>query len=730
MPELDANIAHFLFEVEGLAEDTFRVVSFTGVEELSRPFRFELELTSDLDDIAFADVVNRPATLTLMRGLDEVPVSGTVAQLEQAGRTPDAVAYRAVLVPRLWRLSLYHQSRIFQQKSVEDILTQVLQEAGFSTADFRFDLSGSYPPREYCVQYNETDLDFLSRLLEHEGICYYFEHDGERDVVVMADDRGAHPPIEDDGLVYRGGSGMVGQDTEFVDEWIYRESATPEKVQLKDYNGRTPETTLLAEEPVESGDEGTHYEYGNHFADNSEGGRLAKVRSQEIECRRRVVQARSNCAALHAGYTFRLDEHYRLDFNDTYLVTRVTHEGSQREAMGTAGGTGGRNGAPEGYRNAFTCIPARVQYRPPRATPVPRLRGLMTAKVDSAGGDYAYIDEDGSYHALMPFDQSGAGGGNATLPIRMAQPYSGANYGMHFPLHQNTEIIWGCIDGNLDCPVALGTVPNPTNASPSVAGNKQQNVIRTWGQHELTFDDTTGSENIYLHSTKDWTIDIANDKNQTIGNKETTSIGSDRDKTVGGSQTEAVTGDKMITVGGNHTETITGNMSQTVSASKTETITVAKALSIGGAYQVSVGGAENHTVGGLLAQEVGGAKTVAVGLASSENVGMNKSVSAGKDISERAGKNFACQAGQDFSAQAGKKMTLSAGDDVAVSGGKKGVIDIADELTIKCGSASITLKKNGDILIKGKNLKLDGSGKIDVKASSDVKIDGSKVGIK
>jgi type VI secretion system secreted protein VgrG len=731
----EANTAQIQFEAAELAPDTFQVVGYEGQEEISSPFELQIELISEDPAVDFAEVVNHPATLTTLRDGEEVPVCGVVAHFEQGGHTADWYGYRAVLVPRLWLLSLSYQSRIFQEKTVEEIATEVLEDAGLSGGDFRFELGESYEPREYCVQYQETNLNFLSRLFEYEGIHYYFEH-GNKDVLVMSDDSTQNPRISgEDTVIYNVGGGLV-PEAEAVRELVCREQVVTGKVVLKDYNYRTPETDLEVESQLNGEMPGERYEYGQHYKDTSQGDRLAKVRNEEIECQRRVMTGESDCAALKAGHLFTLEEHYREDLNGDYLITEITHRGHQGAALPGVAPSG--SDEQERYRNEFTAIPADVVYRPPRKTPVPEVPGIITARTETAGGEYAYLNEDGEYRVKTNFDRSDVTDGQASRPIRKAEPYTGPNYGIHFPNHADTEMILACVDGNPDRPMALGTASNPSQKSPATSTNKQQNVIRTWGQNELTFDDTSGSENIYLHGTKDWTIEITNDKDQTVGNNESLVVESNRDKKVGGNQTAEVSGDKTVEVGGglteqvagnksltvmgNHGEEISGNMSQTVSSAKSETITLAKALSIGAGYQVSVGGAENHTVGGLLAQEVGAAKTVAVGLASTENVGKSKSVSAGQNISQKAGK--------DVSVQSGKKMTLSAGDDVAISGKKKGVIEVSDELVLKCGKAQIVMKKNGDVQIKGNNIQVKGSGKINIKASSDVKIDGSKVNIK
>ena len=721
MEPIAANAARFSFSTAQLAEGKLSVVSFVGHEAISQPFRFELDLLSRDPSVPFSDLVDQPATLLMTGATSARPVHGVVAHFEQGGKVGDYFGYRAVLVPRLWRLSLTHQSRIFQEMSVPDIVERVLKDAGLSPNDFEFQLSGSYPPREYCTQYQETDLAFVSRLLEHEGLCYYFKQEDNREVLIVTDDRSHHPPIEgDDVVTYRTMAGMAQPHEETVQEFVFREHLVTGKVILKDYNYRTPEDDLRAESQISDELPGTYYEYGPHYQDAAEGKRLARVRNEEIECRRRVAQGEGTCARLSAGHVFTLDQHYRLDLNHGYLVTEVRHYGSQRGLVSMQ--AGGDTEPP--YRNAFTCIPASVPFRPPRITPEPRLPGVMTAKIDSAGGDYAHLDEQGRYRARMDFDQSGTGEGGATLPIPMKQAYSGSDYGIHFPNHADTDMLWACLNGDPDRPFALGTVPNPSQKSPSTSYNPEQNVIRTWGLNELTFDDKQGAENIYMLATKDHTVEVTNDETITVGhdqslsvsNNQEISVGVNRDKTIGSNQSETVGANKTINVGGNHNETIGGNMTQTVGASKSENVAVAKSLAVGAAYQVTVGAAMNETVGGAKTEEVGALKSESVGGNKSESIGGSKSVAVGRSFSVGVGDSQTVQIAKDLSVEVGGAHTEEIAKEWAVSA-KKIQFTAQDEIVFKTGKAEIVMKKNGDIIIKGKKIQVKGSGDVVIKGS-------------
>jgi type VI secretion system secreted protein VgrG len=743
---LRTNQSRFFFESAAVPPDALQVVRFSGVEEISSTYRFVIQLASEDGELDLDAPIGQPATLRVLgTGGDAVPIHGIIAEFRQGGRVADAFAYEAVLVPRLSLLALSHQCRVFQHARTDEIVTEVLKQAGFGRDDFRFALRSALPTREYCVQYRETDLNFVQRLLEHDGISYFFEQGTSGEVVVFTDDHGASPDIAGMRRVeYHSGAGMPARgDRETIAEFTALRRLVTGTVVLKDYNYRTPEAPLVARASAGATMPGVFYDYGAHYKDAADGERLARARGEEIDAQRRLFDGASDCVAMRSGHRFALAEHFRGDFNVDYLITRVEHEGTQGRGFGIGLDAG------SAYRNRFTAVPASTPFRPARTTPIPRLSGIITARLETGGGDYAYIDDQGRYRVKLPFDLSGRTNGTASRAVRMAQPYSGPNYGMHFPNHAGAEMVLACVDGDVDRPLGLSTIPNPANGSPSVAGNAAQSVIRTAGQNELTFDDTIGGENIFLHGTKDWTIDITNDKSLVVGNNETKQVGvdqaltvgsnqtiavganqsisvtGDRSKIVAGSQSEVVEGSKTIAVAGTHDETIGASMSQTVSGTSAETIALAKALSVGAAYQVSVGAAMNETIGGVKAEEIGGAKIVAVAGVSSENVGVDKSVNAVGSISDRAGRNVSMRAGADVSCRAGKSVAVQAGNDVGIKakgsvgvfGGKNGLIKVKDRLVLKCGRASITLTSSGEIRFKGTNIGAKGSGRVKIKGT-------------
>lgn len=493
------NASLYFFETAQLADDTFQVVRFEGTEKISQPFEFGIQLISKDPDIDFSKVVDKPATFTMMRGDGEAPVHGIVTKLSLHGRTADHVVYRATLRPRLWRLGLSSRSRIFQEMKVEEILREVFTEDGLPSSAFKFKLKESYSPREYCVQYQETDLDFVSRLMEFEGIYYFFDHGGGEETLVVTDDKSQHKKIASPSSIsyYTGAEGMDRKE-EIVRQFKSQEQVVTGEVKLKDYDYRTADT-LRAKSKVDDDMPGIRYEYGEHYRDTERGERLARVRNEEIEVERHTVESESDCMGLRSGHLFTLKNHFRSSLNQDYLVTGVEHKGSQRAGLDLGSASESEEAT---YRNSVSCIPASVQYRPPRDTPKPEVSGVLTAQIESAGGDYAYIDDQGQYRAEMHFDErKDRSEGTKTLPIRMAQPYSGPDYGMHFPNHSGTEVILAFENGDIDRPVALGTSPNAANPSPSTSKNKTQNLIRTHAGNEVLIDDQEGETKINLTTT-------------------------------------------------------------------------------------------------------------------------------------------------------------------------------------------------------------------------------------
>jgi type VI secretion system secreted protein VgrG len=704
-----------------LGKDVLLLTGCHGIEGISGLFSFELTLISENHNISFEDIIGKNVTVSIiLADGDKRFFNGIISSFSQrrgGGEAGGDSHYAATVVPWFWLLTRTADSRIFQKLSVPDIVEKIFTEKEF--LDYKLLLNDSYEKRDYCVQYRETDFNFISRLLEEEGICYFFEHEEKKHTLILADasDKFKPCPKQESARYQISSGGWLEEDV--ITSLEKMQEIRPAKYCINDFNFEIPGTDMnvdVSTKQMLGPGEREIYDYPGLYTKKAQGERLTTIRMEEEETKITTITGSSDCRAFTSGYRFDLLEYFREDMNNKpYVMTSVNHGATE-----PVGGSGQDSG--QSYANSFTCIPFDIQYRPPRLTPKPVVEGAQTAIVVGPAGEEIYTDEHGRIKAQFHWDREGKKDENSSCWMRVSQVWAGAGWGaMHIP-RIGQEVIVDFLEGDPDRPIVTGRVYHGTNTPPySLPDEKTKSTIKSdsslggGGSNEIRFEDKKGEEEVYLHGQKDWTIAIDNDKNQTVGNDETLSVGNNRTKDVGVDQSETIGSNKTIKVGANHTESIGSNMSVKVGSNKTETVTIntaetigaAKELTIGGLYQITVGAAMNETVGAAKAEEIGAAKIVAVGANSSEKIGKNKSVDAGGNVSESAGK--------DVSIKSGKKMSLSAGDDFAVSGKKKGSIDIKDELLIKCGKASITLKKNGDISINGKEIQIKGSGDVVIK---------------
>ncbi|MEE4315177.1 MAG: type VI secretion system tip protein TssI/VgrG, partial [Desulfofustis sp.] len=493
----------FSFVSQALAEDTFTVAELKGTEGISMLYDFEIMLYAEDPEIDLKAVLQSPATLSIIpESGDERKIHGIPAVFEQLQEYDDYIFYRLRLVPRLWMADQYHENMLFLDKSVPDIIEEILTQVGLTSDDYELRLTSSYQPWEYICQYNETDFDFISRWMEREGIYYFFDQSGDTEKLVITDSSTAHQPIAGDAVLYSPPGEATPSVFEQVKEFTCRQQILPKKVILKDYNYRRPSLDLKGEADVDPQGRGNVYIYGEHFKTPEEGNALAAIRAEELLCREVVFYGDGTVSPLIPGYIFELDEHYRDSYNQRYLVTEITHLGVQADYLAMSAGTS-RITELEGpaYHNRFACIPETIQFRPERKTIKPRMDGTLNAKVDAAGdGQYAEIDEEGRYKIRLPFDQSDAGDGKASRWVRMAQPYAGADYGMHFPLHRGTEVLLTFVDGDPDRPIIAGSVPNPETMSPITSETQTKTMIRTGGGNQIHTEDQDGGQLLKLYS--------------------------------------------------------------------------------------------------------------------------------------------------------------------------------------------------------------------------------------
>lgn len=496
----------FSFVSMNLPADTFMVVSFSGAEEISKPYLFDILLVSSKNDLDMEDVIEGMARLVFLHKDMDLRYQGIVVRFEQLQSTGGYVFYKAQLAPRLWALGMTSHNQVFLEKSIPEILASVLQDSGILTSqDFEFRLTQNYLPREYVCQYNESHFDFFSRWCEREGFYYFFEQGDRGEKLIVTDSLISHTTLPGQPtLRYLQGGGMEFTQREVAaSRFVCEQNLVPQSVKLRDYNYRLPTVDLdSGEANVSPSGMGKVYMYGDNLKSTDEAKRIAKVRAEEARSRQKRFKGKSSAPFVRTGYTFSLSNHFTQAHNATYLAVRVEHEGDQTAfLMSGLGPVLSEREANNYYRNEFTAIPADAQYRPPRLTPRPRFNGTISATVDAQGeGKYAQLDDKGRYKIKLPFDLSGKPDGNASHWIRMAEPYGGADHGMHFPLLKGTEIMLSFVEGDPDRPVITGAVSNFEKPSIVKDANNPVNAIKSARGNMLLMGDREGQEFVGLFS--------------------------------------------------------------------------------------------------------------------------------------------------------------------------------------------------------------------------------------
>lgn len=651
-----------------LGDDVLLFHRLTATEELGRLFRFELDLLSKEPDIQFDKILGQNITVRLTLPDDkERYFNGFVSRFSQEGYVDEYHAYSMTVHPWLWFLTRTADCRIFQEKNVPDIIKEVFRDLGFT--DFEEALSGSYRTWEYCVQYRETDFNFVSRLMEQEGIYYYFKHEKDKHILVLSDSVSSHEPYPDyEKVPFFPPDEHLRRKQDHIYDWNITQEIQPGVYALNEYDFTRPKANLQVKSPIQR--DHAHaamevYDYPGEYPDTGPGENYVRARIEELQAEHEQARAHGNARGLAVGSLFELTDYPREDQNREYLIVTATH---QMES--TAYTTGPTTESGEDYSCSFTTLNSKQPFRPARSTPKPMVQGPQTAVVVGPSGDEIHTDKYSRVKVQFHWDRYGKSDENSSCWVRVSQLWAGKQWGgIHIP-RIGQEVIIDFLEGDPDHPIITGRVYNNDNMPPyDLPANATQSGIKSRSSkggnadnfNEFRFEDKKGSEEVYLHGEKDWTINIENDKNQTIGHDETLSVGNDRTKSVKRNQSESIGKDKSIDVGKNHSETISDNAN------------------------IQIGKKFDRTVGKDMSSDIG------------------------ENLTQNVAKKSTTQIGDNMELMVGKKMNVQASDQINIVSGK--------QIVLQSGGASITMKKNGDISIQGKKITIKGSGKVIVKGS-------------
>ncbi|MBI2379777.1 MAG: type VI secretion system tip protein VgrG [Gammaproteobacteria bacterium] len=706
-----------------LGSDKLLLGRMQAWEALGRPFRYELELLSEDPNLALDKLLGRPAGLRLsLPDGGERLFHGIVSECSQTTGQGQFAAYRATLRPWFWLLSRTSDCRIFQNMKVPDIIKQVFRDLGYS--DFDDALSGSYRSWDYCVQYRETAFQFVSRLMEQEGIYYYFRHEKDRHVLVLSDAYGAHHKVAGyDTVPYYPPTGEQRERDHFND-WSMRREVQSGSMSLNDFDFLRPGARLevRSAKSREHGAAGMPlYDYPGEYVQSSDGEHYAKTRLEALQTSYERVSLGGDVHGLGAGHLFKLRNYPRSDQNREYLVI-----GSELH-IDMQALESGPGGASELVSCRLTAIDAQTPFRNTEDTPKPIAQGPQTAIVVGPGGEEIWTDQYGRVKVHFHWDRHDKSDENSSCWIRVSQLWAGKSWGgIHIP-RIGQEVIVGFLEGDPDRPLITGRVYNaeqtvpydlPANATQSGIKSRSSKGGSGANYNEFRFEDKKGEEQILFHAEKDELHEVEHDQDITVGNDRREIIGRDRTLNVGRDKTEAVDRHKTITVTGNHVENIGMNMDVAVASNLTESVGINYSETVGAAMELTVGGLLAITVGAAMSEVVGAAKTETIGASRSETIAGNRSIDVGQSMTENVakdqtntiGKNLTTEVGGDAKETVSKSYSLQA---------KKIQLVADDEISLKTGSAEIVLKKSGDITIKG--------SKITIKGSGDVVIKGSKI---
>jgi len=502
---------NFTFNHEALiAGDNITVVKFNGDEGISKLFEFAIELKSTNADLDIDAILESPASLEISLGDDVRKIQGIVSHFDAVRQINHETIYVATLVPRLWELSLYHTNEVYLEQTVSEIIETVLQEAGFTSLDYDIsgieenDVTGKVWP--YKCQYGETHLDFISRLMERDGIYYYFVEGDVGEKIVFCNGLNFQEAIAVPDVLYSPMSSLEINSLEnTVSSFVSQQKRLPHKVLVKDYNDDKPSVDIKGEAIIDekANKSSEIYVWGQNIETPEEGGVLAQIRAEEFLATKRTYHGESSVVRLLTGFNFTLKDHFRQTCNQEYLLVSISHEGSNPSALDFSGGIGE---LPPVYGNSFSAIAADVQYRPEIVTNKPEIHGTLNAFVDSEGdGQYAEVDEEGRYRVTLPFDRIDRDGGKASHYLRMSQPFSGENQGMHFPLRKGAEVLLTFIGGDPDRPVIAGSIPNASQPSVVNADNHTNSMIKTGAGNKIELEDKEGKNRIKFQTGDDTT---------------------------------------------------------------------------------------------------------------------------------------------------------------------------------------------------------------------------------
>jgi type VI secretion system secreted protein VgrG len=668
-----------------LGPDVLGIRSLALQEGISSLFHLDAELSSEDGKIDFDKVVGNNVTVRLTLG-DQEPryFNGFVSRLVQGPNKGGYAQYHASIVPWLWFLTRTSDCRIFLEKTVPDIIEEVFKGHGFP--DYKLSLTGTYSKLEFCVQYRETDFNFVSRLMEQEGIYYFFVHENGKHILTLADSISAHKPFPGYAEIpfHELEKGAPGREA--ITDWSVEKEVQPVAFALNDFNFEKPKTSLRASANV-TRQHGLSqfeiYDYPGEYREMSEGERLTAVRLDELQSRYETLRGQGSSRGLASGSTFTLKGHARADQNREYLVTSISLHADAGEFASSTAGKG------EFFSCSLTAIEKAQQFRPARVTPKPSVQGPQTAMVVGPKGEEIYPDKYGRVKLQFHWDRYGKADENSSCWIRVSSEWAGKKWGAINLPRIGQEVIVEFLEGDPDRPLITGRVYNAEAMPPyelpgkaTISTLKSNSSKGGAGFNEIRFDDKKGEEQVFLHGEKNLDIRIKNDAYTTIENNQHLLVKKDqfehieneRHEIVDADHKEKIGKDRHLKVVGKEAKAVDGSLSLTVKEDVIEVFKTNHSEETTKDYYLK---ADNIVIEGMTNVTI--------------KVGGSSIAIAADGIALKTDGLVKIESGTTTDLKAGTGMTLDAGTELKAKGGA----------TAELKSPATTVKGDGSLTLKG-----------------------------
>ncbi len=723
----------FGIEIGGYAPTVFRVIAFNGDETLSSPFIFKVVIACESNKtIRPAELLEKTCDLTIYHKYhqlqaddayeigDGMPVpprvfNGVIESIEHLSTNQYYSQFQITVMPALHRLRHTSDCKIYQGKTVEDIVKEILSEKGVQ--HFQFNLREKHIPREFCVQYNESHLGFIQRLLAEEGILYYFKHEKGMHTLVMTDISKTADKIKPSPIVeyHDNSGGMIKK--QYINQFNWREILRTTQFVQREYCFKNPTYNQEHIHSIPKTSDGTaisgtyeKYHYHARYKESAQGKPFTQYRLEAEQADMSQGGGSSNLPHLSAGWGFTLKRHPVESYDRDYLLVSVSHSGTQPQALEHLAGGGAAT-----YNNSFTVVEDILpSWRPPM-WPKPVIHGTQMAHVVGPPGEEIYTDEHGRVKLHFPWDRYSTKDDKSSCWVRVSQAWAGSTWGFVSIPRIGHEVIVDFLEGDPDQPIVIGRTYHANNKVPyALPGNKTQTGLKSRSSpgggganfNELRFEDKKGQEQIYIHAEKNQDNIVENDETTDVGRDRTENVHRDETITIDRDRTETVHHDEKITIDNNRTESVGVDETIGIGNNRTE--------SVGNSESISVGNNQQIAIGSNRSENVGANESVSIGANRSVNIGANKTETIGQNKAETIAiaKALTVGAGYQVSVGASKNVTVGLTSTEQVGMLKHIIAGQRYELVV--GSSSLILNADGTIILSGKEIKIEGSKHVEV----------------